>query len=82
MICGRVETAGGGRMLQAIDSALAGYTDRTRDISRLAERITQPDQDQAANMVGLMVNQRAAEANLVVAQVSDEVTRSLIHVIA
>jgi hypothetical protein len=33
-------------------------------------------------MVGLMVSQRAAEANLVVARVADETGQSLIHVIA
>jgi hypothetical protein len=69
-------------MLRAIESALAGYADRAREISRLADRITKPDQDQVANMVGLMANQHAAEASLVVAQVADETTASLIHVIA
>jgi hypothetical protein len=69
-------------MLRAIESALGGYADRAREISRLAERITSPDQDQTANFVGLMVNQRAAEASLVVAQVADQTTTSLIHVIA
>jgi hypothetical protein len=69
-------------MLRAIESAFAGYADRAREISRLAEQITRPDQDPTAATVGLMVNQRAAEASLVVAQVADETTQSLIHVVA
>jgi hypothetical protein len=48
----------------------------------VAARITQPDQDQVSNMVDLMANQHAAEASLVVARVADDVTRSLMHVIA
>ncbi len=69
-------------MLRAIETAYAGYADRSREISRLADRIAQADQDQTANMVGLMLNQHAAEADLVVAKVADETTQSLIHVIA
>lgn len=69
-------------MLRAIESALAGYADRSRDISRVAARISAPDQDQVTNMVDLMVNQHAAEAALQVARVADETTESLIHVIA
>jgi len=69
-------------MLRAIETAFAGYADRAREVSRVATRIAKPDQDQVTNMVGLMVNQRAAEASLVVAQVADEATQSLIHVVA
>jgi hypothetical protein len=69
-------------MLRAIETALAGYADRAQAISRVAARITQPDQDQVSNMVDLMANQHAAEASLVVARVADDVTRSLMHVIA
>ncbi len=69
-------------MLRAIETAYAGYADRSREISRLADRIAQADQDRTANMVGLMLNQHAAEADLVVAKVADETTQSLIHVIA
>lgn len=69
-------------MLRAVETALAGYSDRARDISRVATKISAPDQDQVTNMVDLMVNQRAAEAALQVARVADEAAQSLIHVIA
>jgi hypothetical protein len=69
-------------MIRAIESALAGYADRARDISRLARDMARPDRIDARDMVGLMANQRAAEACLVVAQVADETTQSLLHVIA
>lgn len=71
-------------MIQALNTALAGYSARSEDISRIAERIrSRPLGESAANdVVGLMVSQRAAEANLAVARVADEVGQSLIHVIA
>ncbi len=69
-------------MLRAVETALAGYADRARDISRVAAKIAAPDQDQVSNMVDLMANQRAAEAALQVARVADEAAQSLIHVIA
>jgi hypothetical protein len=69
-------------MLRAIETALAGYADRAREISRVAARITKPDQDPVATTVDLIANQHAAEANLVVAQVADDAERSLLHVIA
>jgi hypothetical protein len=71
-------------MIQALATALAGYADRSDDIGRFAERIrSQPlSENLAGDMVGLMVSQRAAEANLVVARVADETGQSLIHVIA
>jgi hypothetical protein len=69
-------------MLRAIETAYAGYAERSREISRLADRIAGGDQAETANMVGLMVNQHAAEADLVVAKVADETSQSLIHVIA
>lgn len=69
-------------MLRAIETALAGYADRTQAIARVAARTTQPDQDPVATVADLIANQRAAEANLVVARVADEATRSLMHVIA
>ncbi len=69
-------------MIRAIESALAGYTDRTRDISQLAQRLAKPDGADARTMVGLMTNQRAAEANLVTLHVADQTTESLLHVIA
>jgi hypothetical protein len=69
-------------MLRAIETALAGYADRAQAISRVAARITQPDQDQVSNTVDLIANQHVAEASLVVARVADDVTRSLMHVIA
>jgi len=71
-------------MIQALNTALAGYSARGGDIARLAQRISNqsPDENVAGDMVGLMVNQRAAEANLAVARVADETSESLIHVIA
>ena len=71
-------------MIQALNTALAGYSARSDDITRMAERIrTQPlGDDLAGNIVGLMVNRRAAEANLAVAHVADDMGQSLIHVIA
>jgi hypothetical protein len=69
-------------MLPAIQTALAGYTERTADIARLSDRIAKQSQDVTGNMVGLIVNQRAAEANLAVARVADETMQSLLHIIA
>jgi hypothetical protein len=75
-------------MIQALGTALTGYSARSDDIARLAERIrSQPADENVAgdivgSIVGLMVNQRAAEANLAVARVADETGESLIHVIA
>jgi hypothetical protein len=71
-------------MIQALNTALAGYSARSEDIARMAERIrSQPlGENMAGNMVGLMVSQRAAEANLAVARVADNMGQSLIHVIA
>lgn len=69
-------------MLRAVETALAGYADRAREVSRVAAKISQPDQDQVRPMVDLMSNQRAAEACLVAARVADETSESLIHVIA
>jgi len=71
-------------MIRVLESALGGYAARGADIARLAEKIrTQTTgEDLAANLVGIMVNQRAAEANLVVARVANETGESLLHVIA
>jgi hypothetical protein len=71
-------------MIQALGTALAGYAARSDDVGRFAERIRNQalDGNLAADMVGLMVSQRAAEANLVVARVADETNQSIIHVIA
>jgi hypothetical protein len=69
-------------MIRAIESALAGYADRAHDISRLAHDMARPDRVDARDMIGLVVDQRAAEACLVVAQVADETAQSLLHVIA
>lgn len=69
-------------MLRAIESALAGYADRARDITRLAQEMARPDRADARTIVGLMANQRAAEADLAVARVADECMESLIHVVA
>jgi hypothetical protein len=71
-------------MMQALNTALAGYSARNEDMLQMAERIRTrpPGENVAQDMVGLMVNQRAAEANLAVARVADDMGRSLIHVIA
>jgi hypothetical protein len=71
-------------MIQALNTALAGYSARSEDIARLATRIrNQPSAGNVAgDMVGLMVTKRAAEANLAVARVADTMGESLIHVIA
>ena len=69
-------------MLRAIETALAGYADRGRDIARLAQTMAVPDRADARAMAQLMVNQRAAEADLAIARVADECTESLIHVVA
>lgn len=71
-------------MIQALNTALAGYSARSEDILRMAERIrSRPiGENVAQDMVGLMISQRAAEANLAVARVAYETGRSLIHVIA
>jgi len=69
-------------MLRAIQTAVAGYSERTADIARLADRVAKQSQDVTGNMVGLIANQRAAEADLAVVRVADETTQTLIHIIA
>lgn len=71
-------------MIQALNTALAGYSARSEDITQLAARIRNQgsNENPVGNMVGLIVNQRAAEANLAVARVADTMGESLIHVIA
>lgn len=71
-------------MIQALNTALAGYSARSEDILRMAERIrARPlGENVAQDMVGLMAHQRAAEANLAVARVAYETSGSLLHVIA
>ena len=71
-------------MIQALNTALAGYSARGDAISRLAGRIRnqQSNENLPGDMVGLTVNQRAAEANLLVARVAEKTSESLIHVIA
>jgi hypothetical protein len=71
-------------MLQALDSAMAGYGDNSADVARLAERIRRSgtDENLVEDTVALTVNQRMAEANLSVARVADDMTGSLVHVIA
>lgn len=71
-------------MIQALNTALAGYSARSEDIARLATRIRNQvsDENLVGNMVGLIIGRRAAEANLAVARVADTMGESLIHVIA
>lgn len=73
-----------GAMIQALNTALAGYSARSEDIARLATRIRNQvsDENLVGNMVGLIIGRRAAEANLAVARVADTMGESLIHVIA
>jgi hypothetical protein len=71
-------------MIRALSTALASYSARSDDIARLAERVRSqpPDEKVAQDMVGLMVDQRLAEADLAVARTADATSGSLIHVIA
>ena len=70
--------------MRALESALADFTVRGENISRLADRIRSQGagQDLVTNMVGLVVGQRLAEADLAVAQVADSTQEGLVHVIA
>ena len=81
---GRAEDVRRGTMIQALNTALAGYSVHSDNLVRLADRISsqRSGENLAGDMVGMMVNQRAAEANLVVARVADALGESLIHVIA
>ena len=71
-------------MIQALNTALAGYSARSDEIARVASQISHAHsvENVAGNMVSFMVNQRAAEANLAVARVADALGASLIHIIA
>jgi hypothetical protein len=71
-------------MLQALERAMSGYGNRSADVARLADRIGRagPDENLVEDTVGLTVNQRMAEANLSVARVADDMSGSLLHVIA
>jgi hypothetical protein len=70
--------------MQALATALAGYSARCEDIARSAERIRNQaaGEDVTGDLVRVMVSQRGAEANLAVAHVADETSASLLHVIA
>jgi len=63
---------------------LAGYNARGDEIARLGAKVANSpkDGDVSQAMVGVMVNQRLAEANLTVARVAETLSESLIHVIA
>jgi hypothetical protein len=71
-------------MMRAMETAIGGFVSRSEAIDRLAVKVRdQAEGDgMAANLVGLIVNQHAAEANLVVARVAEQTTDSLIHIIA
>jgi hypothetical protein len=71
-------------MIQALNTALAGYSARSEDIARLATRIRNQGSGEnvVASTVGLIIGRRAAEADLAVAHVADTMGESLIHVIA
>jgi hypothetical protein len=71
-------------MLQALERAMAGYQNRTADVAGVATRLYRggTDENLVGDTVALTVDQRLAEANLAVAHVADDMTGSLIHVIA
>lgn len=71
-------------MLQALDRALSGYASAAADVAQIAERIrrNRVDADPSHALVSLTVAQRAAEANLSVARVADQMGEALLHVIA
>ena len=70
--------------MQALATAVAGYSSCCKDIARSAERIRNRGTggDVTGDLVSVMASQRAAEANLAVAHIADETSASLIHVIA
>jgi hypothetical protein len=71
-------------MIRALETALAGYGARSDAIARSAGKISsQPANiDETRELVSIMVNQRAAEANLAVAHVAEDTSATLMHVIA
>ncbi len=69
-------------MLRATENALAGYAQHAHAIGRVAERVRSADSDPIDSTVALIANQHGAEADLAVAKVADDMTASLIHVIA
>jgi flagellar basal body rod protein FlgG len=71
-------------MIGALETALVSYAAHGEELSRLATKISQRsvDDNVTATMVAMTVNQRAAEASLAVARTADEVSRTLLHVIA
>jgi hypothetical protein len=71
-------------MIRALETAMSGYVARAEEVNRVAKRVASSgaDGDLARDLVDLKVNQRGAEASLLVARVADEMGESLIHVIA
>jgi hypothetical protein len=71
-------------MIRALETALAGYSAHSEAVARSAEKMSnQPtDTDVTKELVNVMVNQRAAEANLAVARVAEDTGETLMHVIA
>jgi hypothetical protein len=71
-------------MIRALETALAGYGARSDDVARSAGKMSsQPSHtDETRELVSVMVNQRAAEANLAVARVAEDTGETLMHVIA
>jgi hypothetical protein len=70
--------------ISALRTALAGYTARTEAFAKIAERVARKpvDTDIVKDTVGMITNQRAAEANLAVARVAQDMDETAIHVIA
>jgi hypothetical protein len=71
-------------MIRALETSLAGYEARTADFARRAQRLSNASSDAqlTRDTVGVIVDQHAAEANLVVARTAIDTEESLIHVIA
>jgi hypothetical protein len=71
-------------MIRALETALAGYSARGDAVARSAGKMSSQsaNNDETRELVSVMVNQRAAEANLAVARVAEDTGETLMHVIA
>jgi flagellar basal body rod protein FlgC len=71
-------------MIRALETALAGYGACSDAVARSAGKMSSQSAniDETKELVSVMVNQRAAEANLAVARVAEDTGETLMHVIA
>jgi hypothetical protein len=71
-------------MIRALETSLSAYAACGENLARHAEglRSQRADADPTRNLVGMMADARAAQANLVAARIAEEVGDSLMHVIA